>query len=196
VKTKPAGSKLFFLLVALFSCACSYAQFNIGAFYSTFNLRAVNLKAPGFGITAEYEANEKVVYALSFAYNTKVVPADSSEYTFLHLSADFYDYLAGSADYTSKVSFYLGAGASVLQTQLKTNYQPGSYVSQKSKSITEGFEFMIGGDVKLWFFKIFLRGRANIFLKYPIPYDDQVLPLLTNTQIGFLIPLSGQNKIH
>lgn len=213
MKNKSTLAKLFccFLLCnGLLLSNYTYAQFNIGGFYSNFNLRAVSLKCSGFGITGEYEANEKTVYALTFAYNNKSMPTDSvlyaptnggsdyyikaqNKYSFMHLSLDFYEYLIGSADYSSRVSFFLGAGLSVLQTQLKTNYESNLYPPENSKSITEGFEFLIGGDVKVSFFKIFLRGRANLFLKYPVAFDDTVIPLLTNTQIGFLVPLSGQN---
>ncbi len=213
MERKSIFTKLFYpflFCLALFPSYHSYGQFNIGGFYSNFNLRAVNLKCSGFGITGEYEANEKTVYALTFAYNSKAMPTDSvlysptnggnnyyikaqSKYSFMHLSANFYEYLIGSADYSNRVSFFLGAGLSVLQTQAKTNYESNFYPSENNKSITEGFEFLIGGDVKLSFFKIFFRGRANFFLKYPVPFDDTVIPLLTNTQIGFLVPLSGQN---
>ena len=211
MKKKQAFIKSF---CSLLLCGTTFyhcnAQFNIGAFYSTFNLPAAKLKCPGFGITGEYEADETTVYALTFTYSSKKMPTDSllysppnggnnyyvksqSKYSFLHLSADFYRYLIGSADYSSRVSFFLGAGLSVLQTQLKTDYESNSYPSENAKSTTEGFEFLIGGDVKLGFCKIFVRGRANIFLKYPVAFDDDVIPLLTNTQIGILVPLSGQN---
>jgi hypothetical protein len=215
LKIDSTKAKFIFVLSLIqifYFCSPTYAQFNIGAYGGSFNLPGANLKTYGPGITAEYEASEHVVWALSFMYTTLGEPAGQVSYTsptggssyinsqynyrFLHLSANFYTYLMGNADYKRKVAFYLGGGLALMQTQTTIIYQQNLYPSDKNKSLFEGFDFLIGGDVKLGIMKLFFRGRADIFLKYPIARvdDGTILPLLTNSEIGLLFPLSGQNK--
>jgi hypothetical protein len=190
----------------------AHGQFNIGFYGSSFNLPAANFKTFGPGLTIEYENSEKVITALSLQYASKLKDGGQVSYTppngnpydinfqydyrFLRLSANFYGYLAGSADYTSKVSFFLGGGMAAIKNWTITSYQGNLFPSSRSQSLGEGFDFLIGGDVKVKYLKLFFRGRADLFFKYPIEgvVDGTTIPLLTSSELGIIIPLSGQNK--
>jgi hypothetical protein len=203
--------KTFCLLLLCFSASMLRAQVNAGAYFSTFNLPGVQLRTNGFGIIGQYEVDKKTVCELSLAYFAKKLPTDSvsyldaganttyiqynDNYSFYHVSADFIKYLAGSTYHKTKFSFYMGGGASVLYRQTKTNYHTDPAQSQKDVFTTFGFEYILGAEYKLGFARLFVRGKINFFLKYPVPMDDgTVIPLLVNTQGGILIPLIKHEK--
>jgi hypothetical protein len=197
---------LYFLLPGLFPLLL-HAQLNAGACFSTFHLPAAKLRTTGLGITVQYEQDKKTVFELSAGYFGKKEPDDSIysggstvKYNYNHsfylFSADFLKYLAGTTYYKDKFAFYIGAGLSVLQRHTTTKLQTIPEQSEKESFTTFGFEYVMGAEVKLGIVRVFIRGRANIFLKYPVSMDDTTLPLLTNTQGGVLIPVIKHKRSH
>jgi hypothetical protein len=197
---------LFTLL--LFTFCTGMSQVNVGAAFSTLNLPAGPLKAYGPLITVELQRDEKSLFALSAGYFTKKMGNDSvntstsssanpnylhyyNKYRFLMGSIDYILYVVGDTRQRHRVSAYLGFGGGwVYRVQEAAYYDAGINETYKESTSTFAFEFLLGIDVKLKFAKLFARGKANILLKHLVPgTDNTALPLLTNSQIGILIPL-------
>jgi hypothetical protein len=202
-------SKILFLFSGMyfFSSICM-AQIHIGGQFSTFHIPAVPLRTNGFGITTTYVANDVNGYSVSLNYFTHSNPTDSigelpsgggntiytkfkDKFSFLVLSLNFYRYLLGDASADHRFAFYAGAGAGIAHVVQKTSFQyTNSDTIYKTTQITPCFEFLLGGEANLDVVKFFVRGKMSLYLKHLIPINDNsAIPMVTNTQIGFLIPL-------
>lgn len=204
-KKKKHTPALFFIFILLFSGFnnSAVAQFSVGPHFSTFNLPAVPFKTNGAGITGEFDGR----FTFSLDYFSNKQPADSIGYIpdgsintvytqyqiqdkFIHLSASFLAPIVGGRSSEKKFSLYLGAGLAGVYRMRKINYlNTAPPQTEKENKIVPGFEFLAGMDYNLGFAKLFLRGKESILLSHVIPADDDTaLPLLSNTQIGILIP--------
>lgn len=196
--------KLAVILILCIACKVSFSQLSIGPFVSTNNIPVVPLKVLGGGISAEVAE----LYTFSISYFGKNFAPDSisyiesdgsisyisqqEKYKVLHASASFSAYLVGDRSSDTKFSAYLGAGLAGIYRIQKISYTDANSQSEESQNkFIFGFEFSGGIDYKLGPVKLFLRGKANIMLKHVIPRRDYdtALPLLTNTQLGILIPI-------
>ncbi len=204
LNSKKLKKKLSFALLLCFLYHVSVSQLAIGPFVSTNNLPVVPLNVLGGGVTAEVSEN----YNFSLSYFGKNFSPDSASYAtpdggigrihyqekyqILHLSAAFSVYALGGRSSEKKFSAYVGGGLAGIYRMQQIHYlDAAAPADDKQNKFIFGFEFLAGIDYKPGPIKFFLQGKANILLNHVIPGSyDTALPLLTNTQLGILIPLA------
>jgi hypothetical protein len=81
------------------------------------------------------------------------------------------------------------------ETEVTTSQDINGESKYKTTQNVPAFKFLLGGELHLNIIKFFVRSKMSLYLKNMLPVNDYiVVPLVMNTQAGFLIPIDHKRN--